>query len=127
MNVEDLTPEEIEQLRQAKILASQNDQFRRTVVFGNPAFPGRCVVTAALRDHSEGFAARALLAVRSQEHFPEGDDPYGEHDFGCVTVDGQKVLWKIDYYDNELQFHSPDRLDPQQTCRVLTVMLPLDW
>lgn len=37
-------------------------------------------------------------------------------------VDGIRILWKIDYYDRDRQFHSPDPADPKVTVRVLTVM-----
>jgi hypothetical protein len=44
-----------------------------------------------------------------------------------VTVDGVKVMGKIDYYDNELKFHSPDKADPAVTKRVLTIMLASEY
>ncbi|MCB1722663.1 MAG: DUF3768 domain-containing protein [Gammaproteobacteria bacterium] len=49
-------------------------------------------------------------------------DPYGEHDMGRFTVDGQDFYWKIDYYDLDLEYHSPDPADPSVTVRVLTIM-----
>ena len=52
----------------------------------------------------------------------EGIDPYGEHDMGRFTVGGEDYYWKIDYYDRNLEFHSPDPADPSVTIRVLTIM-----
>lgn len=36
-------------------------------------------------------------------------------------------MFKIDYYDLELEYGSEDPADPEQTVRVLTVMLPSDY
>ena len=49
-------------------------------------------------------------------------NPYGEHDFGSVDLNGGRYFWKIDYYDNDLTAHSPDPADPDVTRRVLTIM-----
>ena len=38
-------------------------------------------------------------------------------------IDGQDLLWKIDYYDNELEYGSPNPADPNVTRRVLTILL----
>jgi hypothetical protein len=45
----------------------------------------------------------------------------------AVKVEGRKVLSKIDYYDNDVQFHNPDKGDPMVTIRVLTVMLASEY
>jgi len=43
-------------------------------------------------------------AVRCFNDFTEANDPYEEHDFGAFSWHGQKVFWKIDYYDQELKY-----------------------
>jgi len=56
---------------------------------------------------------------------PHDNDPYGEHDFGSIKWHERKTFWKIDYYDQALQYwHDP--LSPE--CRrVLTVMLAEEY
>lgn len=62
------------------------------------------------------------IEVREFDVFGPGNDPHGEHDFGSITFQGTRYFWKIDYYDRELQMHSPDPSDPAVTSRVLTIM-----
>jgi len=64
-----------------------------------------------------------LDLVRWFDAFTPGNDPYGEHDFGSFSYAGETVFWKWDYYDVDLQMHSPDPSDPAVTTRVLTIML----
>jgi len=63
-----------------------------------------------------------LNRVREFDQFSPENDPYGEHDFGAVEVQGETYYWKIDYYDLALCFHSPDPANPAVTRRVLTIM-----
>lgn len=66
-----------------------------------------------------------ITAVRQDTDFCESNDPYGEHDFGVILWDGEKIFWKIDYYDQKLE-RWEDPLSPQ--CRrVLTVMLAEEY
>ncbi|HTE95376.1 MAG TPA: DUF3768 domain-containing protein, partial [Bradyrhizobium sp.] len=43
----------------------------------------------------------------------------GEHDFGAFEFEGAPIMFKIDYYDKDLNFHSPNPADPAVTERVL--------
>lgn len=66
-----------------------------------------------------------FVAVQQFSNFTEDNDPYGEHDFGSFTVVGNKVFWKIDYYDQQLKY-GVDPLDPN--CRrVVTIMLAEEY
>jgi hypothetical protein len=97
-----------------------NDNLRRNILT-SPQF-GEVLFTAgvaALRD-DERFAL--VDEVRCFEDFNEGNDPYGEHDFGRIDFHGGRYFWKIDYYANDMQSHSPDKSNPQLTRRVLTIM-----
>src|SRR4051812_33082988 len=62
-------------------------------------------------------------AVTHFDAVTPNNDPYSEHDFGLVRVQGHVVLFKIDYYDLEGCGRSPDPAGPCVTCRVMTLML----
>lgn len=64
-----------------------------------------------------------LEAVRNFDSFDAHNDPYDEHDLGVLKAVGERIMWKIDYYDRERRFGSPDPADPAVTTRVLTIML----
>lgn len=105
-----------------------NDQFRTT------GHGGRVFLTKGIMAMPDYQMLQAIAAVRSFEAFTPDNDPHGEHDFGAVTIEGQKVFWKIDYYmpnmEGELDFdylHSEDPSDPKQTLRVLTIMLAEEY
>ncbi len=68
-----------------------------------------------------------LKAVVSFYKFTPDNDPHGEHDYAGLEVGDIKVIWKIDYYDRQHQWHSPDPTDPKVTCRVLTLMLASEY
>ena len=67
--------------------------------------------------------AELLIAVEDFDSFTADNDPYGEHDFGVIKLNGNTFFWKFDCYDVDLLMHSPDSSDPTVTTRVLTVML----
>lgn len=80
-------------------LARQNDYFRLGLQRGASPFPGSVVVTAGVHARGRDFQTDAFLAVAADTSFTEDNDPWGTHDFGTVTVRGEKLYWKIDYYE----------------------------
>lgn len=95
-----------------------NDLLRSTLGSG-----GRLVVTSGVFALPPDTQTKVLKAVATFCNFSPDNDPRREHDFGSLVVDGDKIFWKIDYYDLGMQFLSPDPSDPAVTNRVLTVML----
>ena len=95
-----------------------NDELRQTLRGGIVTMtPG----VMALRQ------LEVLKAVARFDRFDADNDPHGEHDLGSLDVGGQRVLWKIDYFDLALTNHSPYLPDPAVTTRVLTIMLAAEY
>ena len=93
-----------------------NDQLRTTLS------GGRVLLTSGAAVKGEESIQAIIKAVQEFNNFTEDNDPYGEHDFGAVVVDAIQYFWKIDYYDNDMVYHSPDAANPEVTIRVLTIM-----
>ena len=105
----------------AHTIAALNDALRRTLQ------GGRVVMTARVAALPPEQKLVILQRVRMFNHFTEENDPYGEHDFGAFKVDGERYLFKIDYYDLTLTMGSEDPADPDKTLRVLTVMFGSEY
>ena len=109
-----------------KLIANLNDNLRR--YWYSPAH-GTTVLTAGVQAlvNSEPLINCLMQAIADFNGFTEDNDPYQEHDFGCITFWNQKILWKIDYYNLAMTEHSPCAADPYMTKRVLTVMLAEEY
>ncbi len=88
---------------------------------------GMIVVTAGIRELGLDFLAEATGAVAAFDAFNADNDPHDEHDFGSLNVRGEKLFFKLDYYDLAMSAHSPDASDPAVTRRVLTIMLAQEY
>jgi len=102
----------------AKRIADLNDLARTAM-----GVCSRLVQTAGISALPAEEQSRIREKVELFNEFTPGNDPYGEHDFGSFEHNGQTIYWKIDYYDKTLEGGSEDPADPQQTTRVLTIML----
>lgn len=99
-----------------------NDAFRRGEIAN-----GKVIVTSGVNSRGLDFVLAVFDAVQRFDDFTPACDPYGEHDFGVVTVSDETIFWKIDYFDQAIGFGSPDAADADVTVRVLTVMLSEEY
>lgn len=85
------------------------------------------VITPGVQGLGHDNIASAVAAISKFDDFSVDNDPYHEHDFGAITLSGEKLFWKIDYFDLQLKWHSPDKANPAVTQRVLTIMLASEY
>jgi len=103
--------------RQAAKIRELNDRLRKT------GRGGRMMMTRGVQALGEKAIANIIAAIGAFDKFTKDNDPYGEHDFAKVVVDGVAVFFKVDYYDKGLEFASPNPADNLVTERVMTIML----
>ena len=76
---------------------------------------------------SDRAVERIVKTIMVYDDFCQADDPHQEHDFGAFDAEDHRILFKIDYFDKSLTFHSPDAADPSVTERVITIMLAEEY
>lgn len=101
---------------QTERIRSLNDQFRKTFEGGH------AVITPGIAARGAEAVARIVKTITVYDDFCHANDPYEEHDFGSFEAEGEKIFFKIDYYDHTMTYHSPDPADPSVTKRVITIM-----
>jgi hypothetical protein len=95
-------------------IAEVNDAYRRGG-FG-------VTITTGVRELDVGGLLRE---VRLFDEFTPDNDPHREHDFGQITWGGEKVFWKMDYYNQAMDAWCHP-LSPR--CRrIITVMLASEY
>ena len=97
-------------------IALQNDNFRKHLS------QGTLVLTQGIRSNTAEDLKEIITKVRTFDTFDENNDPYGERDFGAFDYKGKRIFWKIDYYDQEFLYLSPDVSNPRVTNKVITIM-----
>ncbi|MEQ8401111.1 MAG: DUF3768 domain-containing protein [Roseitalea porphyridii] len=106
---------------QAERIRILNDTFRQS------GSGGRIMITSGVHALGPEFVSRAMAAVAAFDAFDADNVPHHEHDFGALMVDGERLFFKIDYYDPTLTMGSPEPADGAVTCRVMTVMLASEY
>ena len=132
-------------------ISKQNDDFRTNLS------KGTLCLTRGIRALGKENVAQIIHKVRLFNNFNENNDPYGEHEtslsfareerpqrrlvvrasrnakrsvaaqFGAFDYQGKKIFFKIDNYDTDFLFLSPDVTNPRVTNKVLTVMLAEEY
>lgn len=111
-----MTPEQTAGVR------ALNDAFRTSFA------GGRVMVTQGVQAEGMIFQMLAAKKVAEFTDFSDANDPHGEHDFGCVEVQGSKVFWKIDVYaDGDYLMGSEAPWEEGASARVLTIMLSSEY
>ena len=122
-----------------KKIAAQNDKFRKTFEGGKVLLT--CGVSALpLMQQQE-----IMQKVRTFNNFTEDNDPYNEHETSLSFAReerpqqrlvvrasrkrqlGEKIFWKIDYYDKDYRYLSENPCNPNITNRVMTIMLSYEY
>ena len=98
-------------------IAALNDQLRRD------HSRGKVVITRGIQALGHQAVLEMLAAVAAFSDFTPVNDDYGERDCAAMNVGDHRIIWKIDYYDTDLNFASDDPANPAVTIRLLTIML----
>ena len=115
-------------IARAQVIARLNDNVR----FGidrnaKIVFTRSCVETFADGNFARGIVAQADILCTIRHHQFAADDSCDERDFGAFEFQGERLFFKIDYYDLAMEFGSEDPADASVTRRVMTVMLSSDY
>jgi Protein of unknown function (DUF3768) len=94
-----------------------NDELRQNLA------GGVAVMTPGIAALGQEAVDRIVKTIAVFDDFCHANDPYEEHDFGSFEAEGHTIFFKIDYFDRNLKYLSPDPTDPAVTVRVITVML----
>jgi hypothetical protein len=103
-------------------IAKLNDLCRKAM-----GVAGRLVQTAGISSLPPEDQSTIREKVETFDAFTPDNDPHKERDFGAFDHNGERVFWKIDYYDTTMTKGSEDPSDPRQTVRVLTIMLACEY
>ena len=102
-------------------IAKLNDDFRKSFI------GGEVLLSAGIAAMSSEDKANIISLVQNFNDFTPDNNPYSENDFGTFDYKGEKILWKIDYYDLNNKYHSEDHSNPYITNRILTIMKVYEW
>jgi len=102
-------------------IAALNDELRQHLL------GGLAVMTPGVAALGQVAVDRIVKTISVYDDFCHANDPYQEHDFGSFEPDGHTIMFKIDYFDKTLTYHSPDPSNPSVTERVITIMLAEEY
>ena len=121
---------DLDPVREAALIAGQNDTFRRSILGTTSvadAPQGQFVMTRGVAALGPDAQLELTRRVAAFDGFNAHSDPQGWHEMGVIEFNGTKVWFKIDLYDVDYQYGSPEPSDPEQTRPVLTLLLPSEY
>lgn len=112
-----------------KIIAELNDKCRQTLLLPMGIGDAICKVYATKGITNMPLKDQTIIAAKVMyfDDFTEDNNSSGERDFGTFSHNGEEIFWKINCYDKSMTKGSEDPSDPEQTKRVLTVMLVSEY
>lgn len=116
--------------REAALIATQNDAFRHSILGSTPvadAPQGQFVMTRGVAALGPDAQLELTRRVATFDGFNADSDPQGWHEMGVIEFHGTTVWFKLDLYDVDYTYGSPEPSDPEQTRRVLTLLLPSEY
>jgi hypothetical protein len=78
--------------------------------------PHKLILTEGVATLTPEQLGELFCKVRNFKQFTTENDPYKEHDFGCINLFGEKFFFKFDYYDSKFESFKDNGN------RVLTIM-----
>lgn len=121
---------DLDSVQEAALIAAQNDAFRHSILGTTPvtdAPQGQFVMTRGVAALGPDAQLELTRRVAAFDVFTADSDPQGWHEMGVIEFEDTTVWFKIDLYDTDYQFGSPEPSDPEQTRRVLTLLLPSEY
>ncbi len=120
------TPDQIDETTddldaQTRAIRDLNDHLRHNFE------GGRVVMTQGVQALADETIARVFKTVRDFDDFSEDNDPNKTHEFGMFDLDGHRFMFKVDAYDQNLEYGSPNPADASVTTRVLTILLASEY
>ncbi|MDK3020950.1 DUF3768 domain-containing protein [Pseudodonghicola flavimaris] len=121
---------DIDPVQEAALIATQNDAFRHSILGNNTvadAPQGQFVMTRGVAALGIDAQLELTRRVAAFDGFNADSDPQGWHEMGVIEFGDTTVWFKIDLYDTDYTYGSPEPSDPEQTRRVLTLLLPSEY
>src|SRR6185436_10707691 len=101
-----------------KAIRALNDELRQNFATGT------ALMTAGVAALGAEAVALIVKAIAVYDDFCHANDPYEEHDFGSFEVDGHRLFFKIDLYEEP---NVKDANGEPLVNRVLTIMLAEEY
>lgn len=121
---------DLDPVQEAALIAAQNDLFRRSILRKTPTADvpqGQFVMTRGVAALGPDAQLELTRRVAAFDGFNADSDPQGWHEMGVIEFHGTTVWFKLDLYDVDYTYGSPQPSDPAQTRRVLTLLLPSEY